>query len=264
MNNQNLYIVGTIHVDLDGRERLDTLLDGLSPGIIALEMSKDRDNLDRYRKSPEEEEKEINSMIDKSGLNLNPKQRATLIESEHRINSIIGYELKSPKNYINRNKDSRLEYIDISVFTNGREEFGKGCVEVVEDMLKQLAGEPELAKLLLERLDKGIDAYVEYLREDVQQAYQNAEAIAESFERIIDDSKIFEEMTEDLPPRAVQTLKQIYNPARDEAMSKRVRELYNGKDKLVTIVGLGHLYKLKQKVEDLEPVVMTLAEYNSI
>jgi len=77
----DLYLVGTVHSDLDGRERLDTLLDRLSPSIIALEFNKDREDFDIWRKSPEEEQREINAMIDESGLNLNPRQRARLIES---------------------------------------------------------------------------------------------------------------------------------------------------------------------------------------
>ena len=50
-------------------------------------------------------------------------------------------------------------------------------------------------------------------------------------------------------------------PARDEAMSKRVRELYNGKSRLVAIVGLGHLSGLKTKLEDLDPIVMNLGNW---
>jgi pheromone shutdown protein TraB len=100
MGNRNLYLVGTVHIDLDGRERLDTLLDRLSPSVVALEFHKDREDLGALRKSPEEEQREINAMIDESGLNLNPRQRATLIESGHRINEIMGYEFKSSRDYI--------------------------------------------------------------------------------------------------------------------------------------------------------------------
>jgi hypothetical protein len=72
-------------------------------------------------------------------------------------------------------------------------------------------------------LHGGIKVYKKYLRGNVQQIYQNA-----------------------------------------EAMAGRVRGLYDGNSKLVTVVGLGHLAGLKTKLEDLEPKVMTLAEYDSV
>lgn len=257
MNRGNLYLVGTVHIDLDGKERLDTLLDRLSPSVVALEFHKDRENMRSLRKSPEEVQKKIAALIDESGLNLNPVQKATLIESGCRYNDVIGYEFKSSRDYTQRNPDSRLEYIDCSVFANGEEEL------LMKNMFKQIVEEPETAKLFLERLNGGIDAYLENLRTHVHQIYQSAEEIAE-FMEMIRDPETFERMKEVMPPQAVQVLEQVFNPQRDEAMSNRVRELYDGKSRLVAIVDLEHLLGLKTRVEDLKPIVMTLAEYNLV
>ena len=78
MDDQNLYLVGTLHDDLDGRERLDRLLDRPFPSVIALEFHKDRENTEPVKRSPEEEQREVNEMIDECELKLNPRQRATL------------------------------------------------------------------------------------------------------------------------------------------------------------------------------------------
>jgi hypothetical protein len=128
---------------------------------------------------------------------------------------------------------------------------------------KQIAVEPKLVIPLLERLDSGIDVYLKNLRGDVQQIYQNAEAMAELF-KMIRDPETFEMMKGVMPPQAVQALEQIYNPRRDEARVGRVRELYDGDSGLVAVVGLGHIAGLKTKLEDLKPRVMTLAEYDSV
>lgn len=179
MNNQNIYLIGTIHIDLDGRERLDTLLNKLSPSIVALEFHKDREDMMPLGKSPEEKQKEIDGTIDgmiESGLELSPRQRATLIEFGNKINDVMGYEFKSLRDYTQRNQKSRLEYIDISIFPNGKEEFVKGYVEAMKVNFKQIAGEPEFVKAWLEKLDGGIDAYLNSLRKNVQKIYQNAEA----------------------------------------------------------------------------------------
>ncbi len=256
-------MVGTLHFDLDGKKRLDTLLYRLSPSIVALEFHKDREDMQSLRKSPEEEQREINEMIDEFGLDLNPRQRATLIKSGHIINDVMGYEFKSSRDYTERNPASRLAYIDISVFANGKEEFTKGYVEVMKSAFKQIVEVPELAQLLLERLNGGIDAYLEHLRGYIQQIYQNAEAMAELYE-MMTDPEAFKMMKEVMPPQAVQALEQIYNPRRDEAMAGRIKELYNGDSKLVAIVGLAHLAGLKTELEDLKPRVMTLAEFDSV
>mgnify|MGYP001567126181 CR=1 FL=1 len=259
----NLYLIGTVHTDLDGKERLDALLGRLAPAIVALEFHKDRENLESLRKSPEEEQKEFDEMIEESGLSLNPRQRAALLESGYRISDASGYEYKSSRDYTQRNPGSRLEYIDISVFANGKEEFAKGYSDAGKANFKHIAQTPELAKPLLETLDRGIDAYLENFRRGIQQIYRNAEEIALLFE-ILQDPKEFERMKQEMPPHVVQALEQIYNPRRDEAMGARVRELYDGKSRLVAIVGLGHLEALNLKVRDLEPRVMTLAEYDSV
>jgi len=263
VDNQNLYLVGTLHNDLNGKERLDTLLDRLAPFVIALEFHKDREELGSSQKSQEEEQRELTTLLDESGLNLNPGQRATLIESGQRVSSAMGYEFKSSRAYTTRNANSRLEYIDISLFANGREEFSKGLIESMSGVFKQIAADPKLAKQVLERLNGGVDAHLQYLRGDTQQIYQNAEAIAELFE-MIRDPENFEMMKKTMSPQAIQALEQVYNPARDEAMKNRVRELYDGKNRLVAIVGLAHLQGLKTKLKDLKPRVMTLAEYDSV
>ena len=46
---------------------------------------------------------------------------------------------------------------------------------------------------------------------------------------VMRDPKTIEELKKSLPPETIRTLKQIYNPERDEFMANKIRELYNGK-----------------------------------
>lgn len=253
MSNQNLYLVGTVHIDLDGRERLDTLLDRLSPSIVALEFHKDRKDIPPLRKSPEEEQKEINDMLDESRLDLNSKQRATLIESGHRINDIMGYEFKSSRDYTQGNPASRLEYIDISLYDGKRDEFIKNYLEAMQAEFNKLA---ELSnrktRPWLCALERGIDYYENFVRQGIQMTYERG---ASSFEYLGEVNITSEQQ---------KTLDKIDSEKRNEAMAGKVRELYDENSGLVAVVGLNHLAKLKTKLEDLGPRVMTLAEYNSV
>jgi len=259
----NLYLVGTIHFDLDGETKLDTLLDRIQPSVVALEFHRDREDMQLLRKSPKEEETEINKIINEFGLDLNPKQRATLIKSGRKINDVIGYEFRSSINYIRRNPTSRLEYIDISVFEKGKEEFVKGYTEAMKFVFKQIIEEPEITKPLFKMLNEGIDVFLEHLRRNTRWMYQNPEEIGELFE-MMRNPKTFKKIKGVMHPLAVQALEQVYNPQRDEVMATKIRELYDGDSKLVVIVGLGHLVRLETKLRDLKLKVMTLAEYDSI
>src|SRR3989339_153814 len=207
--NENLFLVGTQHHDLDGKERLDAILTKLSPSIIALEFHKDRENQKTLRKLSKEEQQEIIfDIINGQGFNLSLKQKETLFEAVYQTNIRMGYELTVSQDYIKRNPNSRLEYIDISLLKNGEEEFVKGYIELATKELKDIK--------------------------------------------------------KDISPQAFQVLKQVYNLKRDEVMGRNIRQLYTNRDKLVAIVGQGHLEALNSRLEDLNPRVMTLLEYDSI
>lgn len=262
MSNQNLYLVGTAHNDLDGGERLGALLDRLSPSVVALEFHKDREGGVQFVTTPEDI-RQITEMVGESGLNLTPGQMTTLLEAGKRTVGTFGYEFRASRDYTQRNPASRLEYIDISVFANGKDEFAKGYFELMKSMFKQVAGDPELAKPFIEKLNGGIELYLEDIRRSVQQLYQNAEGLAEVFE-MCGDPETFEMVKGELPPQALQALEQIFNPERDRVMGERIRRLYGKKQRVVAIVGLSHLAGLQAKLEDLDPRSMTLAEYDSV
>ncbi len=261
MGDSDLYLIGTVHLDLDGERRLNDLLNKLSPSIIALEFNKDREDMQLL--NLDEEQKEINDVLHKAGLDLSPEQVKTLIEYDHRINDVTDYEWRSSRDYVRRNPDSRLEYIDISIFANGKEEFTKGYIELRIDGFKLISEVPELTNQFLEVLNNGWDSYKEYLMSGVQLIYSNAKKMALLFEEI--RNYVLSEKMDGLSDQEVQVLKQIYNPQRDEAMASNIRRLYGECDgRLVAIVGLGHLEGLRVRLGDLRPRVMTLAEYDSI
>jgi len=265
MANKNLYLIGTVHIDLKGPARLEGLLKHIAPDIVALEFHKDRESLieQRKRASPEEEEKEADEIFKEVGLSLTLAQKQVMLECGRDLNSVIGYEFSVSRNYINSNPKSRLEYIDISVFENGVQEFKEGSIAAMKGILAEIAQEPELREQFLEMLSKGKDAFLQQSMEGVDMLYKNAE-ISEELAESMRDPKIFEAMKEQLPSNAIQTLKQIYNPRRDEAMANRVNELYNtGSHRLVAIAGLMHIPGLKSRLLDLDPTTMTLADYDS-
>lgn len=265
MTNENLYLIGISHIDLKGPERLEGLLKRLSPDIVALEFHKDREALIKQRKSvsPEAEEKETDEILKDVGLSLTPEQRRVMLEGGRDISLVMGYEFNVSKAYTDANPKSRLEYIDISIFENGVQEFKEGYIAAMKGMLAGTAQEPELRENFLEMLSKGKEAFLQQSMEGVNMLYQNAEMMEELAE-LMRDPETFEVMKEQMPANAVQTLEQIYNPGRDEDMANRINELYNGgSHRLVAVTGLMHTPGLKSRILDLDPTIMTLADYDT-
>src|SRR3989339_418956 len=223
--NENLFLVGTQHHDLDGKERLGAILTKLSPSIIALEFHKDRENQKTLRKLSKEEQQEIIfDIINGQGFNLSLKQKETLFEAVYQTNIRMGYELTVSQDYIKRNP----------IILNGTKKI----------------------------LDKRVDAYLNFQRINIQRTYENRKRLAGT--EIMRDPEILKRIKKDISPQAFQVLKQVYNLKRDEVMGRNIRQLYTNRDKLVAIVGQGHLEALNSRLEDLNPRVMTLLEYDSI
>ncbi len=259
MTNKNLYLVGTVHLDIRGPKRLENLLREISPDIIALEHNKDRGDLKILRKAAEVEERELYQMLDEAGLKINTEQRNTLMQSIRFMENISGYELKTCKKYSEINKKA-LDYIDMSVFKNGKEEFIDGYKHVAIGFLKEISQHPELKKQYLTLWSSGIDDYIESIQLGTDIMYINSRYI-EDLAKLLRDPETFEIFKKELPENAIKTLEQMYNPKRDEFMAEKIRCLYGGSKKVVGVVGLGHIPGLKSKILDLEPTILTLADF---
>ncbi len=197
-------------------------------------------------------------------LNLNPIQKATLVEGNNLAKKYFGYELKYPKEYVSKNPYFKLEYIDISVFGNGKDNFINGLKGGLVRDLKQISQIPELLEIFLNVLDGGISSFMQFNKRSVKEIYQNSEFM-EKFSELLRNPEALENMKQFYSENEIQALKQVYNPERDEFMSTRIRELFNNRnDKLVAIVGLAHLPGIKSKISDLNPRIIRLDQYADV
>jgi len=263
MTNENLYLIGTAHIDLDGPKRLEGLLTQISPDVVALEFHKDREALMQERKSvdPKEEERQTDEILTEVGLSLTPEQRRVILDGGREMNSVMGYEFNVSKAYADANPKSRLEYIDISLFENGVQEFKDGYIWAMKGMLATIAQEPELKEPFLEMLSKGKYGFLQQSRDGVEMIYKNAEMMEELAE-FMRDPETVEAMKEQMPPQTFEAMKQIYHPKRDKAMASRIRELYDGgNQRVAAVTGLLHVPGLKSRILDLDPKTITLADY---
>lgn len=266
MTNKNLYLIGTVHTDLEGPKRLSGLLESISPDILALEFHKDREPLFEQKKivNQEKDEKELGDMFKEAGLSLTPEQKKVITDAGNEIASVGGYEYRASKEYVLANPKSRLEYIDISLFENGYQELRGGYLASVKSLFAAIAKNPELREPFLETLSRGKDAILEQSQESVEMFYENLDMVEDLIE-FLRDPKTSESAKERLTPAQIQMFQQIYSPKRDKFMAARINDLYNrASNKVVAVTGLFHIPGLEFRLSDLEPTVLTLADYDLI
>lgn len=267
MTNKDLYLIGSVHVDLKGPKRLEGILKWLSPDIIALEFHKESEPLIEQRKSmnSEEEKIKIDNFLKEVGISPTQEERRTMLEVERDIRSVIGYEFTVCRDYTHANPNSRLEYIDIPLSENVIQEFGKWYNTAIESMPPEIVQKPELRKSFLETLSRGKKDYLRQFMKEVDNIYQDKFHKVCKAAELMRDPKILEEefiRNNKIPPNAVCAIKHMFDPKRDEFMANRIKELYNnGLHRLVAVTGLMHLPGIKSRILKLKPRVMTLADF---
>ncbi len=254
----NLYIVGTNHLDLMGRERLDYLLQTLSPSIIALEMNKDREGfIDVPLKKRENKmEKQVRNMNF-----LNEPQIKTLIEGSKAVLHSYGYEVNSSKEYVKTNPKTLLEYIDIEGVVKIEDE------NIIHDIFADEIKNPKLMKRLLRKLDKGAESYINLINKNNSWIYRLkwfAELRHKNNVRLFNNPTYSMQLRWIFGAEELDYLKRAYNPERDKYMSERIRELYKNNGNLLAIVGLEHCGELRENLKDLIPKIFPLSKYKKV
>src|SRR3989344_2655676 len=260
MSNPNLYLVGTIHFDIDGYMRLATLLELLSPPNVALEFSEDRLPSDGPAKPTNGNAAQLDQLLEERGLVLTPAQKKTFQEINNRMLSVWGFELKAAQAYVERTPGATLHFVDLSLYRHGKEDFQTGYVQTLESAFQAGMQSPEAKDDLLGLLDKGPDGYWRRYRADIQQAYAITGSLIHELTAVI-GSDDFEQLKHLFPPNVRRTIDQILNPERNNAMSEGIRRLYNGSDMVVAVMGLMHLSFVGSMLKDLDPTIVRLDEY---
>ncbi|MBI5065623.1 hypothetical protein HZA97_05285 [Candidatus Woesearchaeota archaeon] len=255
MTNQNLTIIGTVHLDLDGQERLENLLERVRPSIVAVEISEKRVN--RFRKSKRNYKKEAQEQMDfirSLNLGFTEQHLAVLKELTEQDLKIQGFEYFAPEVYASKNPDVKIVCIDTLIQDVEKEELFK----IIEQNFEKVMSVPKLRKKLLNQLELGTNYGIEKRRKDTTKWYQASGIASLSYDVLLKQNHHSFTAQERLN-------KLIYNPERDNDMEERIRQLHsqNPEGNIAAVVGEAHLYPLGRRLKDLDPTIMTLAEWDS-
>lgn len=142
-----VYIIGTVHCDPDGSERLESLLYRLKPDVVGIEYHEGREELVRQAIERNEKDLELAREAHKvlaaylkeyeeqhegqcgSGMDASPGEHAAYLERkeafgiidtalrlEPLINGVIGYEIRAIERYLKQFPKAKRYEIDLPVF----------------------------------------------------------------------------------------------------------------------------------------------------
>lgn len=263
MNNRDLYLIGTMHVDIDGDIRLRTLLDKLSPNIVALEFHKDLEKFTMLGMDMDENERKVGEFLGESGLDITREQRRFIAGYIRDLVSPLNFEFRASKEHACANNGVRLDYIDIfplahltpDQFSNLFFVTMRPAIQSVARLLVQNDGRGNFIREMLSG-----DKLSELLRQEARSAYRDIESTTNYYDLRMD-------------PNSVESLKAMqfpgvidshtFNPHRDKIMAQKIRELYDGKNRVVSVCGAIHLRGISRELSDLQPTVITLDKYDS-
>lgn len=251
--NAAVIIAKTIHSDRHGYDRLTNLYRKMRPRIIALEWSDARGDV---KDNKELDYKRMHEMILGWNLQLNTRQEGILIEFLKEHNNLGSQVFKASQAYVEQNPECTLHYIDTSVFRNEKKEFQEKYYGIANLHYKAIS-EDLLSK---RKLDAGLASCIEYLDSVTHDAYSgNIFGIDfKEFYDLLKSEKTWKLVEKEISPKQIESLKEIYDPKRDEEMASKIKELYgksNGSNKIVAVVGLYHSFGLKERLADINPII---------
>ncbi len=266
-----LYLIGTVHIDIDGAERLKKLLEFLNPESIAVEMHEqgagiieEKDAKRNEIKSDSKKREQLLSMAQKEGYNIETAE-AFLSQDIG-----MGYEYLVPKLYC-KPKGIPLYLVD---------EPGRTTKTLMDDSTASLqskevyTGNEHIEAALRMSLQdlrlfinesyshKSMDDFYHSILKDIEQEYAEKEKGDQTKEplKLLDIMNI---MKKDHTDHLVKS---------NEYVEKHLRELCKNHEKLVYIGGSQHLFwtypfgekNLYERMSDLQPVRLRLCDTDDI
>ncbi|HIH12063.1 TPA: hypothetical protein HA241_07785 [Candidatus Woesearchaeota archaeon] len=251
----NLYLVGTVHTDPDGIERLDSLLNELAPKRIFVEISEDRAR--KIISNPLEDQmkkhEEVIESWSQQGFVLTPEQRAKLLNLIRFKNGSHGFEVRSPSEYKKRNIFTDVYYVDIA-----DEEIVKGVNEALD---RSQEPTPEVRQKVLRGLQSPIENHMADLRRLVDFQYKEAHCLASYFDGMSHDPEFFERELAELSPQARESLRRVFDPKRNDHIADGIRKYHINDEISIAVMGAAHLGMVGYLLSDLRPDYILLNEF---
>lgn len=249
-----LYLVGTVHQDPDGANRLSSILRNVKPQKIGVELSEDTlRKLKTERKTLEQTLEEAKNILEdihqKQGLVYTPKQREIHFKIIEFGYGKDGFEFWASQSYQERNAGITLKPLESEHL---RDLTVTALSEKINENLLSILFNPEYLILL----EGGFEVSLQAVRKGVQEFYSLYPLLRDEMAAgMLSEQEVIEFLG----------LKEIMNTARDDYMAHEIAQLHqNVPGDTVAIVGMSHLFFLEPRLKEFSPIVRTLDQYKEI
>lgn len=251
---RRLYLVGTVHYDVDGEYRLDRLLNALAPNVVGLETSEGREDINE--KISRETDRQTWDAIRRHKLFLTSAQRRIFRIYTEKSHAMYGYEIRSSEKYTAANPKSRLVYIDLPLIVSEDDirNYVSGKVLQTKEALKEMFN-------FMKSRDKLINHVDSDSRRFVAKIYANVEGAAANM-RALRNRKALDKSLEGTTAEHRDVMGEFFSLEREIHMAGQIRQIAESEDgNVVVVTGLDHLPFFGERLGDMNPVQVPLSEY---
>ena len=253
MADSGLYLVGTIHNDIDGERRLEDLLERLSPDVIALEYHKDR--VHNTSQEFEEARKKLTQSLSESQIHVPESFYQILFHPS--IKDAMGFELRTSLKYTQKHSSTKLEFIDMPI--GNLDQLTEGMISHIE----QVVSSPEILQKVVLEFEKAANDPLTYIRQIISNDYDNS-TISIQIRELFNSLDYLEVLSPVMNPEQIEAFRLAYDEKRDILMAEQIRNHCNESITLVGIVGVIHLPGIASELHDIGRNVFTLKQYAQI
>lgn len=266
--NQEIYLIGTYHLDPDGYERLLTILQKIAPKKILFEAPQGFEEklLDElmyaaYNLPEEEIKKKMRTMVLSGFREFQPDMPVevieNIVESQYLQMKIAGFEWRACRIY-QKNSSCPIICIDFNEYSSGLEtviEMVKEKVEIGMDLLKDREKFHRCIETFKQKRGAKREAseIIKEYRELAEQAYRSPPVTESELQELLCEARA------SVHPQSVKIFQRVMDKRRDQFMA---RELQTHRESPLAFVGgIDHTYVLGELLKECNPQRVLLSDY---
>lgn len=253
--NPKIHIIGTVHIDLMGAVRLNSVLKEIKPDCIAVEHSEKDVRYVQQNSNRKNLEKQIMKALKSTKIELTEARTAIVKGIISRFWKMSAFEITCSQKYCTHHKIPLAFASDLHFVSSGETGLDALLSQMQENIIKVI-GTSRFPAIIHTLLDAGHEAVETQIQQYVDMFYSSSQIMAftaseelKQMDRVgfIGDAEEFH--------------KTITSEKRDKNMAKNLKSLCKKHDNIAFVIGMGHMKAMENMLGKLVTQSKTLLKY---